>query len=497
MEQRSPSAKWTRRDHQLVTADLGREPRGVVEVAARCACGHPLVVLTEPRLPDGTPFPTTYYLTDADLVAMCSRLEADLVMADYNERLAANPDLAEHYRAAHEHYLADRAKLGDVEEIRDVSAGGMPGRVKCLHALVAHSLAAGPGVNPIGDLALQELHDRGQWDAQTCSGHARAGSSKKVAAIDCGTNSIRLLIAEVGPGFLHDVAREMVITRLGQDVDRTGVLNPLAIERTLDAARIYAAQIQDAGVEAARFVTTSASRDAANRDEFLVPIQEITGLVPQVLSGTEEAELSFRGALSALPEGLEAPYLLVDIGGGSTEFVVGTSHAEQAVSIDMGSVRVTERFGGEPWTEEKVRLAREWIKEQIDQAARVVDFDAVRTIVGVAGTVTTIGALIAGVEQYDPAKVHGLLPTEPDWLESLDFMVARPVADKAALPFMPEGRADVIAGGALIWEQILDRFGVLDSARASSGASDSARSSGVAVVISEHDILDGLALSLA
>ena len=490
MEQGNQAAKWTRRDYQLVTADLGRKPRGVVEVAARCSCGHPLVVLTKPRLPDGTPFPTAYYLTDAALVAACSRLEADLLMADYNERLATDPDLAARYSAAHDSYIADRAKLGDVEEIRDVSAGGMPNRVKCLHALVAHSLGAGPGVNPIGDLTLQELKDRGQWDKDQCSGHVRDGGSRRVAAIDCGTNSIRLLIAETGPGFLEDLVREMVITRLGQGVDRTGVLDPLAIERTLDAARIYAAQIEESGVEAARFVTTSASRDAANRDDFLVPVQAITGLTPQVLSGTEEAELSFRGALSALPEGLEAPYLLVDIGGGSTEFVLGTSHAEQAVSVDMGSVRVTERFGGEPWTAKKVRLAREWISEHIEQVAEVIDFDAVRTIVGVAGTVTTIGALIAGVEQYDPAKVHGLLPTEQDWREALAFIIDRPAADKAALPFMPEGRADVIAGGALIWEQILDRFGVL-------GTDKQPKSDPVAVVISEHDILDGLALSLA
>ncbi len=479
-----PAAGWTRRDYQLVAADLGRPPRGVVGVAARCSCGHPLVVITEPRLPDGTPFPTTYYLTDSTLAAACSRLEADHLMERYNDLLAKDALLAEAYALAHQDYLAAREHLGEVPEIQGVSAGGMPTRVKCLHALVAHSLAAGPGVNPIGDFALQELRDRGEWSQGVCFGHTEPEDSKTVAAIDCGTNSIRLLIAETGPGFLRDLVREMVITRLGQGVDQAGVLDPEAIERTLSAARIYAQQLQQNDVQAARFVTTSASRDAANRDDFLVPIEEITGLVPQVLSGTEEAELSFKGALSALPEGLEPPYLLVDIGGGSTEFVLGTEHADQAVSIDMGSVRVTERFGGDPWTPEKVRAARKWISEQIDAAAGVVDFDAVRTIVGVAGTVTTIGALIAGVEQYDPAKVHGQIPSQEEWRRSISFMVNAPTLDKAALPFMPEGRADVIAGGSLIWEQVLSRFGVLDGDR-------------VTAVISEHDILDGLALSLA
>ncbi len=312
--------------------------------------------------------------------------------------------------------------------------------------------------------------------------------SKRVAAIDCGTNSIRLLIADATEGGIRDVAREMVITRLGQGVDRTGVLDLEAIERTLNAARDYAAQIQEAGVEAGRFVTTSASRDAANRNEFLVPIKEITGLQPQVLTGNEEAELSFLGALSAMPTTIEGPYLLTDIGGGSTEFVLGSDRVLQSVSMDMGSVRVSERFGGEPWTEEKLAQARAWIDQKLDEAEESVDFSRARSLVGVAGTVTSIGALVAGVEEYDPVMTHGITPTAEQWADAVNFLVSASVEDKAALGFMPPGRADVIGGGALIWERILNRFGVLDE--------QAPGTSGFPVVISEHDILDGLALSL-
>lgn len=312
---------------------------------------------------------------------------------------------------------------------------------------------------------------------------------KRVAAIDCGTNSIRLLVSEVTDDGIRDLVREMVITRLGQGVDRTGVLDSLAIDRTLAATRRYAQQIRDAGVESARFVTTSASRDATNRDEFLVPVREITGLEPQVLTGNEEAELSFLGALSAMPKTIEGPYLLTDIGGGSTEFVLGSDLVLSSVSMDMGSVRVSERFGGEPWTEEKLTAARAWIDLKLDEAEEVVDFSKAQSLVGVAGTVTTIGALVAGVKEYDPLMTHGITPSPQQWADAVGYLVSASVEDKAALGFMPVGRADVIGGGALIWERILNRFGVLNEQRPGN--------SGLQVVISEHDILDGLVLSLA
>lgn len=312
--------------------------------------------------------------------------------------------------------------------------------------------------------------------------------TKRVAAIDCGTNSIRLLIADWDGGPLKDVVREMVITRLGAGVDRTGVLDPAAIERTLSAARVYAQEISAANVDAGRFVTTSASRDAANRDEFLEPIRQITGLDPQVLTGNEEAEMSYLGALSQMPHGVESPYLVVDIGGGSTEFILGSDRVLQSISTDMGSVRVTERFGGEPWTGEKLEKARAWIDQKLDEAESAVDFSKAKSLVGVAGTVTTIGSMVAGVQKYDPLVTHGLAPTPLQWSEAVKFLVNAPVSDKTALGFMPPGRGDVIGGGTLIWERILNRFGVLEQQEPGSPE--------FPVVVSEHDILDGIALSL-
>lgn len=166
--------KWTEADRFQVNEDLGREPRGVVKTAARCVCGRALVVATAPRLPDGTPFPTTFYLTSPALVSACSTLEAEHFMEDLNQQLADDPTVAEAYLAAHQDFLGRRSEIGEmggvgeVDEIAGISAGGMPSRVKCLHALVAHSLAAGPGVNPMGDRALEELETRGMWTSKRC-----------------------------------------------------------------------------------------------------------------------------------------------------------------------------------------------------------------------------------------------------------------------------------------------------------------------------------------
>lgn len=340
----------------------------------------------------------------------------------------------------------------------------------------------------------------------------KAEDTVRVAAIDCGTNSIRLLIADAQqpgnskdantpvPG-LHDVVREMVITRLGQDVDRTGVLAPSAVERTLAVAEQYQEQIEALGASRARFVATSASRDAKNRATFVEGVRRITGLEPEVISGEEEAHLSFLGALSSVPSGLEGPYMVIDIGGGSTEFVLGdlaaTSDGEKgdpqvlrSTSLDMGSVRVTERFGPEPWTAQRLAAARRWIDERLEG----VDFAGVNTMVGVAGTVTSIAAFIAGVHQYTPSLTHGMIPTPEQWASSLQFMIEEPVEEKAALGFMPPGRADVIGGGALVLERILLRVGVLEEDEEGQILPGD---NFLPVVVSEHDILDGLALSLA
>lgn len=320
----------------------------------------------------------------------------------------------------------------------------------------------------------------------------------RVAAIDCGTNSVRLLVADAerkedGSIYLKDLTRQMRIVRLGQGVDKTGRLDPAAIDRTIDAIVEYERMISRLGATATRFVATSASRDAENRDDFVAAVREVLNIEPEVVEGTEEASLSFTGAVSGLGAGATAPMLVVDIGGGSTELVLGDSEVRQAISIDMGAVRVTEKFfahcspeAGIPLEDQERAIA--WIDEQLDAAEKVVDIDRVRTLIGVAGTITTLTAQGLGLTAYQPELIHGARLSLEETEAAIRFMVDQPIAVKAALGFMPEGRQDVIAGGALIWSRIVTR--VLEKA-ATRGTFIST------IITSEHDILDGIAMSLA
>ncbi len=320
----------------------------------------------------------------------------------------------------------------------------------------------------------------------------------RVAAIDCGTNSIRLLVADgetTGEGVkLNDLTRQMRIVRLGQGVDRTGRLAPEAIERTLAAVGEYKRMIDNLGATEIRFVSTSAMRDAENRQEFIEPVKDILGVYPEVIPGTEEAALSFMGAASSVHAYDRGQVLVVDIGGGSTEMVIGTlgKGVNAAYSADMGSVRVTEKFfsgcaSDQPIPDAVQAQAAEWIDERLDEAEEVVDFSSVRAVVGVAGTITTIAAHSLGLSSYQPEKIDGAFLSHEDTAASVRFMLEQPLAVKAALGFMPEGRADVIAGGALIWKCVMDRVTLRceNTAHPIAGA-----------LVSEHDILDGIALSM-
>ncbi|WP_022867640.1 Ppx/GppA phosphatase family protein [Schaalia vaccimaxillae] len=320
----------------------------------------------------------------------------------------------------------------------------------------------------------------------------------RVAAIDCGTNSIRLLVADAIPRGegqlpeLTDLTRQMRIVRLGQGVDETGVLDPQAIQRTVEAAAEYRRMIDRLEVDRIRFVATSASRDASNRDDFVQEITRVLGVAPEVVEGTQEAALSFVGAVQGLGENVESPMLVVDIGGGSTELVLGGESVEQSISVDMGAVRVTEKFfahcdPGVGIDEESQRRAIEWIDEQLNRAEKSVDLRRVRTLVGVAGTVTTLTAQALGLTGYQPERIHGAWLTVEEIDQAVRFMVDQPVAVKAALGFMPAGREDVIAAGSLIWSRIVAR--VVERAGEAGREIDR-------VVTSEHDILDGIALSL-
>jgi exopolyphosphatase/guanosine-5'-triphosphate,3'-diphosphate pyrophosphatase len=312
-----------------------------------------------------------------------------------------------------------------------------------------------------------------------------------VAAIDCGTNSIRLLVADLdaATGELKDLDRRMRIVRLGQGVDRTGRLAPEALERTFAACREYAGVIAEHGVAAdkVRFVATSASRDAENREDFVRGVVDILGVEPEVVSGEQEAQFSFTGATRELTgeHGLATPYLVVDIGGGSTEFVLGGREVTAARSVNVGCVRMTERHlvhDGvitDPPTEEAVAAITADIDRALDEAARDVPLEQARTLVGLAGSVTTIAGIALDLAAYDSAAIHHSRIT----LEQVRAITGRLLhathAERAAIPVMHEGRVDVIGAGALVLLRIMERTGAAE------------------VVVSEHDILDGIGWSLA
>jgi exopolyphosphatase / guanosine-5'-triphosphate,3'-diphosphate pyrophosphatase len=312
----------------------------------------------------------------------------------------------------------------------------------------------------------------------------------RVGAIDCGTNSIRLLIADVDPGSaaLTDLVRRMEIVRLGYGVDKTGVIAPEAMGRTLAQARDYAAQCSGLGVERVRFVATSASRDARNAQEFVDGVREAFsafGVAPEVVTGHEEASLSFHGATGDLKaRGIPGPYLMVDLGGGSTEFVRGTGDVEQARSVDVGCVRMTERhLHSDPPTSAQIAAAVADIEVAIDQAADVVGFDGISTLVGLAGSVTTITAHALRLTTYDPDRIHLSQLPAPLVIDACTSLLSMTRQERAELPFMHPGRVDVIGAGGLLWRTVIARL---------------QRDAGITeVVTSEHDILDGIALSIA
>jgi exopolyphosphatase/guanosine-5'-triphosphate,3'-diphosphate pyrophosphatase len=291
-------------------------------------------------------------------------------------------------------------------------------------------------------------------------------TGKRVAAVDCGTNSIRLLIADVRPdGSETEIERRMRIVRLGQGVDATGRLGSEALARTFAACDEYAELITEFGATELRFVATSATRDASNREEFADGVRARLGVEPEVVTGDEEAGLSFRGATRAVAADTTSvhptPYLVVDIGGGSTEFVLGAEIVTAARSVDIGCVRMTERHF------------------QDDLAAQTVDLSQARTLVGVAGSVTTIAALALGLEAYDRERVHlSRIPVD-DVRRIAGRLLAMSHAERAAHAVIHPGRVDVIGAGALVLVQVMDRLGLPE------------------IVVSEHDILDGIALSLA
>ena len=298
------------------------------------------------------------------------------------------------------------------------------------------------------------------------------------AAIDCGTNAIRLLIAAVDSNKVSDRLREMRTVRLGEGVDATGEFSNMALERTFAACREYAELLMQYEIKELRFVATSASRDVSNRDVFITGVKEILGVEPEVISGDQEAELSYRGALSGLD--VKGSVLVADIGGGSTEFV--TTLADRSLvseSVNIGCVRMTERYlQSDPPTQQEVEAATREIRNQIELIARTVPIRTETTFIGLAGSVTTVAAMALGLHEYDADLIHGSALSMEEVDAVTNEMLHMTRAQRAELGFMHPGRVDVIGGGALVLRESMRILGFTQ------------------VVVSEKDLLDGVVIAL-
>ena len=301
----------------------------------------------------------------------------------------------------------------------------------------------------------------------------------RVASIDIGTNSTRVLVARPVDGRLDILDRRNTITRLGQNVGSTGRLADEAVERTLACLRDYRAILDEHGVERVRVAATSASRDAANRDEFFDAVEEVVGVRPELLSGDEEGRMSFLGATGEL-DPARGPFLIVDIGGGSTEFILGTDHVEGVISVDVGCVRLTEKFlDHDPPLPEELTACISFADAYLDDVVREIPGSAeARTLVGLAGTITTVAAVEIGLATYDRDAIHHFVLTRDAAEDVFRTLATEPLADRIHNPGLEEARADVIVGGCCVLVALFRRLGFDE------------------MIVSEADILDGLALSL-
>lgn len=468
-------------DREAVAALLGRPVRGAFRVVVRHRDGTPVVIENAPLLDDGTPMPTRWWLVGEPERTWVGRLEAASGVARAEAAVDPGELAAAHARCAAER---DAALPPGYQGPRPTGGvGGTRRGVKCLHAHYAWWLAGGD--DPVGAWVARELAAQGHVADVEPTGDSE-GDDGVVAAIDCGTNSTRLLVARRGPdGRLVTLRREMRITRLGQGVDATGRLDPAAVQRTLDVLRSYRTMMDDQGVGPVRLTATSAARDAMNRDTFFVPATDIVGVAPELLSGQAEAGLSFAGATAELAD-RPGRYLVVDVGGGSTEFAAGTvdvggsAHPGDVESVDLGCVRVTERFlSSDPPTWRELAAARSHCVDVVTPVtARITRGDDPGTIVGLAGTVATLAAIDQGLAVYDRDRVHHHWLGADRVRELTGRLMRMDSATRAAVPGMETARVGVIVGGAIVVTAILDVLGA------------------DGLLTSEADILDGLAASL-
>jgi len=303
---------------------------------------------------------------------------------------------------------------------------------------------------------------------------------KRVAAIDCGTNSIRLLISDIdtSTNTATDVVREMRIVRLGEGVDKTNAFSPRALERTFKAVEEYDKLLLKHNVEHVRFVATSATRDAQNKAMFIKGVIDRLRIVPEVIAGVEEAALSFDGATRSSRQKHSAPFLVIDLGGGSTELVIGDKEPTGAYSMDVGCVRMTERHtpGGNP-TKEQEEAIRTDVRNALKVAGTKVDWKKAQTVVGVAGTITTVAAHVLNLKTYDPDVLHGAIITAEQISQTAQDFISLTPSQRGALPYMHEGRIEVITAGSIVLDEVMKGIGAKT------------------LIASERDILDGVTWS--
>ena len=485
-------------DRATVAELLGRAPQGAFEVVVRHRDGTPLVIQNAPLLDDGTPMPTRFWLVGEPERTWVGRLESAGGVA----RAEAAVDAAA-LGAAHARYAAARDAVVPPDHDGPRPYGGVGGTrrgVKCLHAHYAWWLAGGD--DPVGRWVAAQLAAAGlraDGDDPRSIGAATAASNEyvgsgPVAAIDCGTNSTRLLIAEEGTdGALVTRQRVMTITRLGQGVDATGQLAPEAIQRTLDVLTQYRTIMDAHAVRAIRATATSAARDASNRDDFFGPAATILGVDLELLSGEDEGRLSFAGATADLAgdraldtDGEAARHLIVDIGGGSTEFAAGTIDAAGraevtgAESVNIGCVRITERFlATDPPSDAELAAASEYCRDIVAGVLdRISGAREASHLFGLAGTVSTLASVDLGLATYDRDRIHHHVMAAERIRELTTMLLSLPAEDRREVPGMESGRIEVIAGGLVVLDAVLEGTGA-DT-----------------VTVSEADILDGLAASL-
>jgi len=452
----APSAE----DIARITELLGRVPQGKFEVVVRALDGDPVVLRNQPLLPDGTPMPTLYWLCGARENVLIGRLEAtgavNQVEAELDATLIA---------AAHDRYAAERDALIPADHTGPRPFGGVAGTrigVKCLHAHFGWWLAGGD--DPVGDWVAEKL-------SISRSSYLRA-TAQPVAAIDIGTNSTNLLIADAQG---NDIVREVHVTGLGRGVVRNNMLNEDAIARTVACLQHYATLIKQHEVGAVRVTATEACRRATNAAVFLDQAEAVLGTRPLIIAGTEEGRLAYSGALSHLPthEGIT---LVVDIGGGSTEIMIGEKSLQHTVSFPVGTVVLTEShlLHDPPRPEEltnAIGLVTDFMDDLIRDHPEVL---SATRVVGVAGSIVTIAAVEIGLHEFDATALHGARMTRENVEEVFRTLATETIADRKFNPGLPADRADVIVGGCCVLVGVMRKLRIPE------------------IMVSVNNLLDGL-----